>query len=102
SRGQGIVIRYALICEAGHGFESWFRSSADYGKQRKRSLVECPLCGSTVVEKQIMKPQVARTDRGRSRPPADAPAAAGEQPTQVAMMSPQEQFLRQKLKELRD
>ena len=50
------MIKYALACEAGHGFESWFRSSADYEKQRKRKLVECPLCGSAEVEKQIQEP----------------------------------------------
>jgi hypothetical protein len=44
------VIRYALICEAGHGFESWFRSSSDYDRQKKRSLVECPVCGSGEIE----------------------------------------------------
>ena len=91
------MIKYALACEAGHGFESWFRSSADYEKQRKRKLVECPVCGSAEVEKQIMRPSVARTDKGRSRAPAEAP----EQAQPVAMMSPQEQFLREKLKELR-
>ncbi len=95
------MIKYALACEAGHGFETWFRSSDDYEKQRKRKLVECPACGSAEIEKQIMKPSVARTDRGRSPAPVEVPAAA-EQPQPVAMMSPQEQFLRTKLKELRD
>ena len=96
------MIRYALICEAGHGFESWFPSSGDYDRQRKRKLVECPVCGSAEIEKQIMTPSLARTDKGKSRaePPA-APAAADEQ-APVAMVSPQEQFLRAKLKELRD
>lgn len=95
------MIKYALACEAGHGFETWFRSSDDYEKQRKRSLVECPACGSIEIEKQIMRPSVARTDKGRSRAPVDAPAAP-EHAQPVAMMSPQEQFLRTKLKELRD
>jgi hypothetical protein len=95
------VIKYALACEAGHGFETWFRSSDDYEKQRKRKLVECPACGSAEIEKQIMRPSVARTDKGASRAPVEAPAAA-EQPQPVAMMSPQEQFLREKLRELRD
>ena len=95
------MIKYALACEAGHGFETWFRSSDDYEKQRKRKLVECPACGSTEVEKQIMKPSVARTDKGRSRASVETPAAP-EQTQPVAMMSPQEQFLGTKLKELRD
>ncbi len=94
------MIKYALTCEAGHGFETWFRSFEDYEKQRKRKLVECPACGSSEIEKQIMKPSVARTDKGRSRAPTETPAS--EQTQSVAMMSPQEQFLRTKLKELRD
>jgi hypothetical protein len=95
------VIKYALACEAGHGFETWFRSSEDYEKQRKRKLVECPACGSSEIEKQIMRPSVARTDKGRSRTLVETPAAP-EQTQPVAMLSPQEQFLREKLKELRD
>lgn len=98
------MIRYALVCAAGHGFESWFRASADYDRQRKRKLVACPACGSTEVEKQVMKPSVARTDKGQGRrapPPAPA-AAAAEDKAPVAMLSPQEELLRAKLKELRD
>jgi hypothetical protein len=89
------VIRYDLQCEAGHGFESWFRSSGDYDVQRKRRLVECPICGSGDIEKRIMAPQVARRDRG-PRP------KAREEKAPVAMMSPQEAEFRQKLRELRE
>jgi hypothetical protein len=92
------VIRYALTCEVGHGFESWFRSSEDFEKQRKRNLIACPSCNSTQVEKQIMRPSLARTDKGGAPKP---PAAADEQ-APVAVMSPQEQMLRTKLKELRE
>jgi hypothetical protein len=89
------VIRYDLHCEAGHGFESWFRSSGDYDVQRNRKLVECPICGSHEVEKQIMAPRLKRTDKApRSKPSEDkAP---------VAMMSPEEAEFRQKLRELKD
>jgi hypothetical protein len=92
------LIKYALACEAGHGFESWFRSSADYDAQRKKNLVACPMCGSLTVEKQIMRPSVARTDKATAR--KEAPAPAEKAP--VAMMSPQEQEFRKKLKELRE
>ncbi|HCY54983.1 MAG TPA: DUF1178 domain-containing protein, partial [Oceanicaulis sp.] len=40
------MIRYALQCDEGHGFEGWFSSSDDYESQEKRGLVECPECGS--------------------------------------------------------
>ena len=39
------MIRYALACQKGHPFESWFENSAAYDKQAKRGLVSCPICG---------------------------------------------------------
>lgn len=89
------MIRYDLHCEAGHGFESWFRSSGDYDAQRKKKLVECPVCGSLEIEKQIMAPRLKRTDKAPRTKPAEEKAP-------VAMMSPQEAEFRQKLRELRD
>jgi len=63
------MIRYALHCGGGHGFEAWFGTSADYDDQAARGLVECPVCGSSGVTKQIMAPAVAGT---RKTAPADA------------------------------
>ena len=57
------MIRYALQCDGGHGFEAWFGTSADYDDQAARGLVECPVCGSHGVRKQIMAPAVAGTKR---------------------------------------
>ena len=102
------MIRYSLACERGHEFESWFANSAAYDKQAKRGLVSCPLCGSAKVEKAIMAPRLARTDKSGpilapAEQPASAPAPApAEAPSQVAMISPQEREFRKKLKELRD
>ncbi|HRK24104.1 MAG TPA: DUF1178 family protein [Beijerinckiaceae bacterium] len=67
------MIRYALACEAGHGFDSWFRSSEDFDAQCARGLVACPYCHSTTIAKQVMAPIVARSDRGE--PAAPAPLA---------------------------
>ena len=102
------MIRYALVCREGHQFESWFQDSAAYDKQAKRSLISCPHCGSAKVEKAIMAPRLATTAKKRSKP-IEAPAAAPEAApapapasAPVAMISPQEQEIRTKLKELRD
>ena len=57
------MIRYALHCEADHEFEAWFGSSSDYDDQSARGLVECPVCGTKRVGKQIMAPAVAGTRR---------------------------------------
>jgi hypothetical protein len=99
------VIRYALSCDRGHDFESWFQNSAAYDKQAKRGLVSCPLCGSAKVEKAIMAPRLARKDKSTPiTAPVDetVPSPAPEPATPVAMISPQEREFRAKLKELRD
>ena len=57
------MIRYALVCDKKHEFESWFADSAAYDKQAKRGLVTCPQCGSGKVEKAIMAPQLANTKK---------------------------------------
>lgn len=57
------MIKYALTCEHDHGFEGWFGSSADYDDQQARGLLECPLCASRAVRKQIMAPALAGTRR---------------------------------------
>ena len=109
------MIRYALACEKGHSFESWFQSSAAYDKQAKRALVTCPVCGSTKVEKALMAPSLASgsafAEPAMPQPPvaSSAPPVPPQLPpatmppkSPVAMMSPPERELRQKLKELRD
>jgi hypothetical protein len=95
------MIKYALLCDKQHEFESWFASSAAYDKQEKRGLVTCPICGSHKVKKAIMAPRLAGTrKRGKAaEAPTEAPATT---PSPVAMLSPQERELRAKLKELRD
>lgn len=64
------MIRYALACDAGHEFEGWFGSSSDYDDQSARGLLDCPVCGSGQVRKQIMAPAVAGTKRTRQPVPA--------------------------------
>ena len=107
------MIRYALNCERGHAFESWFQNSAAYDKQRKRGLVSCPICGSAKVEKAIMAPRLARSEAAEPSPPPSPPSPPSNLPTPpppvaapgkapVAMMSPAERELRKKLKELRE
>jgi hypothetical protein len=109
------MIRYALACERGHSFESWFQNSTAYDKQVKHGLVVCPACNSNKVEKAIMAPRLSGGRKRDEKPPA--PVAAGEapapaptpeapaavaMPAPVAMMSPQEREFRKKLKELRE
>lgn len=96
------MIRYALICEKAHEFESWFANSASYEEQAARGLVTCPHCDSSKVTRAIMSPNVARTDLERvSRPAAAEPATAvavpSASPAPVALMSEKEIAFRELL-----
>ena len=71
------MIRYALVCDEAHEFESWFASAGAYDEQARRGFVTCPYCNSPRVSKAIMAPNVARRDREDATP---APAAV--QPAQ--------------------
>jgi len=66
------MIRYALACEHGHEFEGWFGASADFDDQAARGLLECPVCASKAVRKQIMAPAIGGTkaqNSGAGLPP---------------------------------
>tara|TARA_B100000427_G_scaffold15014_1_gene11815 strand:+ start:417 stop:833 length:417 start_codon:yes stop_codon:yes gene_type:complete len=52
------MIKYSLICNEEHSFEAWFLDSKTCDKQIKKSKVECPLCGSVKIEKNIMAPNI--------------------------------------------
>jgi hypothetical protein len=80
------MIRYALYCEHDHPFEAWFGSSGDYDVQAARGQVECPMCLSTVVRKQIMSPAVSTSRRREAQSPATIPAA---DPTSDSVAGPE-------------
>jgi hypothetical protein len=89
------VIHYALICEAGHEFESWFQNSAESERQLERGLVDCPVCSSRKVSKAVMAPAIQASNRKRSKEAVDK-----RQP--VALLSEKEQEARKLLKALRE
>jgi hypothetical protein len=88
------MIKYALACEQAHEFESWFPSSEAFETQRKRGFVTCPYCNSAKVEKQIMAPSVARTDK--------ASKALTPEAQPVAVLSERERELHAALRALRE
>lgn len=68
------MIRYGLVCDSRHEFESWFRDSATCEAQLAAGAVECPTCTSARVEKQLMAPAVRRS-RGPDRQRVANPGA---------------------------
>lgn len=61
------MIKYALVCEKDHEFESWFPNSDSFDKQVKRGLVDCPHCGSIRVSKALMAPQISTSRKKEER-----------------------------------
>jgi hypothetical protein len=102
------MIHYQLRCAKGHSFESWFQSSSAYEVQEKRNLVNCPICGSSKVERGIMAPRIVGKKGRDAGVPAPTAAATTTTTTPTPATAPtpllmaQERELRAKLKELRD
>lgn len=97
------MIKYALVCEQGHAFESWFSDSASFETQARRGFVECPQCGSAQVRKALMAPAVSTSKRrARNEAAAQAPAVgpvpapAGE----AALLDERQRDLREAIREL--
>lgn len=57
------MIVYNLRCKNGHEFEGWFRDSAAFDAQAGAGKLCCPSCHTRRVEKAIMAPAVATSDR---------------------------------------
>ncbi len=54
------MIRYALACDQGHGFDAWFGSSLSYDEQAEAHAITCPACGSASVRKAPMAPNIVK------------------------------------------
>ena len=53
------MIKYKLICnDCEIKFDSWFASSGEYEKLKKRKFLTCHSCNSLKVEKTLMAPQL--------------------------------------------
>ena len=53
------MIKYKLICKnCDLSFDSWFSSSSEYEKLKKRNYLSCHMCDSKKVEKNLMAPKV--------------------------------------------
>ena len=52
------MIKYNLKCKNNHEFESWFSSSKEYEKLKKKNFIECAVCKSKSISKSIMSPRV--------------------------------------------
>ena len=61
------MISFNLICQNDHEFEGWFRNSADFERQAKKQIIECPACGDVQIQKSLMAPVVGAKETVRAR-----------------------------------
>ena len=66
------MIIFELCCTHGHRFEGWFASGEEFVRQQERSLVACPICDDTRIERlpsaRVSVPKGAARDNA---PPAE-------------------------------
>jgi len=56
------MILYKLICkDCETSFDSWFSSSREYEKLKKKNFLNCHACNSLNVKKTLMSPNVLKT-----------------------------------------
>ena len=61
------MIKYKLTCENCRlSFDSWFASSKEYEKLKKRKLLDCSNCNSRNIKKTLMAPKVLNKNIERS------------------------------------
>lgn len=64
------MIHYALKCDKGHDFDSWFQSASAFDALAQAGHLSCVVCGSVDVKKAIMAPRVVSKSTGSEH---DAP-----------------------------
>ena len=56
------MIKYKLICkDCSISFDSWFASSNEFEKLKKRNILNCHNCNSLKIEKTLMAPKLINT-----------------------------------------
>ena len=55
------MIKYKLVCkDCNNIFDSWFSSSKEYEKLKKRKYLNCHICDSHKIEKALMAPNILK------------------------------------------
>ena len=61
------MIKYSLICnKCDFIFESWFASSNEFEKLKKRKFLNCHNCGSLDVKKNLMAPSLINNKKNHN------------------------------------
>ena len=62
------MIKYKLVCkDCNNIFDSWFSSSKEYEKLKKRKYLNCHICDSHKIEKALMAPNILNNSELKSK-----------------------------------
>ena len=62
------MIKYKLVCkDCNNIFDSWFYSSKEYEKLKKRKYLSCHICDSRKIEKALMAPNILNNSELKSK-----------------------------------
>ena len=62
------MIKYKLVCkDCNNIFDSWFSSSKEYEKLKKRKYLNCHICDSRKIEKALMAPNILNNSKLKSK-----------------------------------
>ena len=60
------MIKYQLICnDCNLVFDSWFASSKEFDRLKKKKFLSCHKCNSIEIEKSLMKPNVLNKNKNQ-------------------------------------
>jgi len=87
------MIHYALKCQDGHAFESWFKSASAFDALQDAGHLTCAVCGISGVTKAIMAPRISHAPE----PTSQKPLTGAKSDTELALAE-----LRRKVEENAD
>ena len=62
------MIIFNLECNlCGVNFEGWFEDTAEFEKQKKQKIINCPSCNSSSITKALMTPNVSKKSNSKGK-----------------------------------
>ena len=62
------MIIFNLECNlCGVNFEGWFGNSAEFEKQKKQKIINCPSCNSSSIKKALMTPNLSKKSNSKDK-----------------------------------
>ena len=60
------MIVFNLICKScNYEFEGWFDNSSEFTKQKRKNMINCPLCNNSSIKKNLMAPNISKKSNSK-------------------------------------